>query len=261
MELGIRGKVALVLGASGGLGGGAARALAAEGVVVVCAGRDRGRLDGIVAEIVHAGGVAHAVQLDLADRSRIDAVVTDIEERIGGIDILVNVSGGPAPSGVAAQPLDTWTEQFNSMVLAIIALTDRVLPGMRERRWGRIITNTSSGPIAPIANLGLSNTLRSSLHGWSKSLANEVAREGVTSNVVVPGRIHTARIDALNARAAEQSGRPLDEVAEAFAQEIPTGRYGTVDEYGAVVAFLASVQASYITGSQIRVDGGLIPSV
>lgn len=261
MDLGIAGKIALVLGASGGLGGGSARALAAEGVTVVCAGRNRAKLDALTADIDTNGGRAHAALLDLTDVASIDDVVTRIEREVGAIDILVNMSGGPAPSGVAAQPLETWAREFEAMVLSIIALTDRVLPGMRERRWGRIITNTSSGPIAPIANLGLSNALRSSLHGWSKTLATEVAADGVTSNIVVPGRIHTARIDALNARAAAETGEPIEGVAERFAAEIPARRYGTVDEYGAVVAFLASVQAGYVTGSIIRVDGGLIPSV
>lgn len=261
MDLGIAGKVALVLGASGGLGGGAARALAAEGVRVVCAGRDLSKLDATVAAIRQAGGEASAVRLDLSDIASIDDVVSQIERSVGSIDILVNVSGGPVPSVVQGQPLDTWRAQFEAMVLSIIALTDRVLPGMRQNGWGRIITNTSSGPITPISNLGLSNTLRSSIHGWSKSLSNQVAADGVTCNVVVPGRIATARVEKVDADAAERSGRPLADVIAESEASIPVGRYGTSDEYGAVVAFLASQQATYVTGSIVRVDGGMIPSV
>lgn len=261
MDLGIAGKVALVLGASGGLGRGAARALAAEGVRVVCAGRDLGKLDDTVRRIREAGGDASSVRLDLADVASIDDVVSHIERSIGSIDILVNVSGGPAPSVVQGQPLDTWRAQFEAMVLSVIALTDRIVPGMQQRGWGRIITNTSSGPITPISNLGLSNTLRSCIHGWSKSLANLVAADGVTVNVVVPGRIATARVEKVDADAAERLGRPLAEVVAESEATIPVRRYGTTDEYGAVVAFLASQQASYVTGSIVRVDGGMIPSV
>ncbi|MGV1033762.1 MAG: SDR family oxidoreductase [Microbacteriaceae bacterium] len=261
MDFGIAGKVALVLGASGGLGGGSARALAAEGVRVVCAGRDLAKLDQTVAAIRAAGGEASAVQLDLADLSQIDPVVSQIERSVGSIDILVNISGGPTPSVVQGQPLDTWRAQFEAMVLSIIALTDRVLPGMRQNGWGRIITNTSTGPISPISNLGLSNTLRSSLHGWSKSLSNQVGADGVTCNIVVPGRIATARVEKVDADAAERQGVPVAEIEAKSAALIPVGRYGTSDEYGAVVAFLASQQASYVTGSIIRVDGGMVPSV
>ena len=261
MDFGISGKVALVLGASGGLGGGAARALGAEGVHVLCAGRNEAKLVETALKIVAAGGSASAVRLDLSEVASVDAVVSEIEASVGPIDILLNISGGPAPSVVHGQPLDTWRAQFESMVLSIIALTDRVLPGMRSRGWGRIITGTSSGPIAPIGNLGLSNTLRSSLHGWSKSLANQVAADGVTCNVVVPGRIATARVAAVDAGVADRTGRPLSEVQAESARAIPVGRYGTPEEFGAAVAFLASQQAGYITGSILRVDGGVIPSV
>lgn len=261
MDLGIQGKVALVLGASGGLGGGAARALAAEGVRVVCAGRNLSKLDETVSAIRAAGGEATSVQLDLSDISSIDGVVSHIERSVGGIDILVNVSGGPAPSVVQGQPLDTWRAQFEAMVLSIIALTDRIVPGMRQRGWGRIITNTSTGPITPISNLGLSNTLRSSLHGWSKSLANQVAADGVTCNIVAPGRFATARVEKVDADAAEKQGKTIAQVVAESEASIPVRRYGTTDEYGAVVAFLASQQASYVTGSIIRIDGGIIPSV
>jgi 3-oxoacyl-[acyl-carrier protein] reductase len=147
------------------------------------------------------------------------------------------------------------------MVLPVIAITDSVLPGMRERGWGRVITSTSSGVVAPIPNLGMSNTLRLSLVGWSKTLSREVARDGVTANIILPGRIATSRVHSLDAQRAIREGRSVDQVIAESSASIPVGRYGEPQEYGAVVAFLASARASYINGSIIRVDGGLIPSI
>ena len=147
------------------------------------------------------------------------------------------------------------------MVVSVLALTDAVLPGMRERQWGRIVTSTSSGVVAPIPNLGLSNALRSTLVGWSKTLAREVGRDGVTANIVVPGRIATKRITFLDEQKAKRENRPVEEVTAESTASIPVGRYGRPEEYGDTVAFLASPRASYITGSVIRIDGGLIQSI
>jgi 3-oxoacyl-[acyl-carrier protein] reductase len=147
------------------------------------------------------------------------------------------------------------------MVLGVIALTDRVLPGMREQSWGRIITSTSSGVVSPIPNLGVSNALRMSLVGWSKTLAREVGGDGVTVNIVLPGRIATRRITQLDEARAEREGRTVAEVQAASTATIPLGRYGRPEEYGAMVAFLAGDGASYVTGSTIRIDGGLIPAI
>jgi 3-oxoacyl-[acyl-carrier protein] reductase len=147
------------------------------------------------------------------------------------------------------------------MVLAIMHLTARLLPGMTQRKWGRVLTSTSSGIQQPIANLGISNTLRAALLTWSKTLAAEVAPAGVTVNVIVPGRIHTKRVDDLDRRAAERKGLPVEEVVRSSLASIPVGRYGRPEEYGAVAAFLVSEPASYITGSVVRVDGGLIKGI
>jgi 3-oxoacyl-[acyl-carrier protein] reductase len=162
---------------------------------------------------------------------------------------------------VGGQEAALWEESFRSMVLSVIALTDRVLPAMRERKWGRIITSTSSGVVAPIPNLGLSNTLRASLVGWSKTLAREVGRDGITANIILPGRVATPRIAFLDEQRAKREGRSVEEVAAESVGSIPVGRYGDPDEYGATAAFLASARAAYITGSVIRVDGGLIQSI
>jgi 3-oxoacyl-[acyl-carrier protein] reductase len=147
------------------------------------------------------------------------------------------------------------------MVLAVIAISDRIVPGMRTRGWGRVITSTSSGVIAPIPNLGLSNTLRTRLLGWSKTLARELAADGVTSNVVVPGRIGTRRVEFLDRAKAEREGKTVEQIRAESTAAIPIGRYGDPSEYAATVAFLASVPAAYITGSVVRVDGGLIASM
>ena len=147
------------------------------------------------------------------------------------------------------------------MVLSVISVTDRVLPQMRSNKWGRIVTSTSSGVIAPIPNLGISNALRLSLVGWSKTLAREVGRDGITANIVLPGRIATQRISFLDEQKAAREKRALDEVVSESTASIPLGRYGDPQEYADVVTFLASARASYLTGSVIRVDGGMIQSI
>jgi 3-oxoacyl-[acyl-carrier protein] reductase len=191
----------------------------------------------------------------------IDPVIQRVEAELGPVDILVNNTGGPPPTPVAGQNLDLWQKQFQAMVLSVIGLTDRVLPGMRERQFGRIITSASSGIIAPIPNLGLSNALRATLVGWSKTLAREVAKDGITANLVVPGRIATDRIAFLDRAKAEREGKPVTAVEAESIASIPAGRYGRPEEYADLVTFLASPRAGYITGSILRVDGGYIPSI
>ena len=261
MDLKIEGRCALVFAAGGGLGGAIARALAAEGARVAVADIDADTVEQTAEAIESSGGSAFACTWDIGDLDVAEGKLARVKERLGDVEILVNVTGGPPPTPAGGVAADVWASHFRSMVLGVIHVTDLVLPAMRAAGWGRVVTSTSSGAIAPIPNLGVSNALRMSLLGWSKTLSREVGGDGVTVNIVVPGRIATKRIQQLDAARAEREGKSVDEVAAASTSTIPLGRYGAPEEYGAAVAFLAGEPASYVTGSVLRVDGGLIPSV
>lgn len=261
MKLGLDNKTALVFGAGGGLGGAIAASLAAEGAKVALADINLDAAEKNAAALRAQGCQALAVAWDLADLAVIDTNLAVVSNAFGAVDVLVNNTGGPPPTPAAGQDPALWASSFQSMVLSVIAVTDRVLPGMRQRKWGRVITSTSSGVVAPIPNLGISNALRLSLVGWSKTLAREVGKDGVTANIVLPGRIATPRIRFLDEKKAEREGRAVAEVSAESTASIPLGRYGEPREYGDMVAFLASERASYVTGSVIRIDGGLIASI
>jgi 3-oxoacyl-[acyl-carrier protein] reductase len=260
MDLGLQGKRALVLSSSRGLGRGVAESLATEGAEVMLTARSADRLQATADAINARGkGRAHAFAADL--KGETEAIHQAAVDALGGVDILVaNTGGPPARTALNVEP-DAWTPQFEAMVVPIFKLAGLVLPGMLERRWGRILIIASSGVVQPIPNLVISNALRASLVGWSKTLASEVAKDGVTVNLVLPGRIETDRVGELDAINAKAQGRTPEEVAAAARATIPAGRYGRVEEFAEVVCFLASERASYVTGSMIRVDGGAVRSV
>jgi 3-oxoacyl-[acyl-carrier protein] reductase len=261
MDFGLQDKTALVLAGGGGLGRAIAKSLASEGAKIAVAGRGPDSIAGTLAALSQIGGKSMGLVWDLADLAQIDGNVAKVEKELGPVDILVNNTGGPPPTTASGQDTALWLKQFQAMVLSVIAITDRVLPNMRARHWGRIITSTSSGVVAPIPNLAISNALRLSLVGWSKTLASEVAKDGITANVVVPGRIATDRIKFLDEAKAKRERRSVEEVMAENAASIPIGRLGKPEEYGAMVAFLSSEPAAYITGSIVCVDGGMIPSI
>jgi 3-oxoacyl-[acyl-carrier protein] reductase len=260
MDLGLSGKRALVLSSSRGLGLGIAQALAAEGANVMLTARSADRLKA-AAEGINAGGRGRAYYFASDLAGRVEGIHQAALDALGGIDILIANTGGPPARTALAVKAEEWTPQFETMVVPVFHLAGLVLPGMRERGWGRLVTIASSGVIQPIPNLAISNALRSSIIGWSKTLASEVAKDGITVNVMLPGRIETDRTAELDAANAKSQGKSLEDVAAAARAQIPAGRYGRVQEFAEVACFLASERASYITGSTIRVDGGMIRSV
>ncbi|MGK6316677.1 SDR family oxidoreductase [Neorhizobium sp. DT-125] len=261
MDLEIKGKTALVLGGGGGLGSAIAVSLAREGANIAVADVDVDAAAAVSEQIEASDGKALSLRWDLSEIDTVEPNIRKIAEQLGSVDILVAITGGPPPGPIVGQPSHVWQTFFNSMVLSVFAIADAVIPAMSDKGWGRIITSTSSGVIAPIPGLGISNALRTSLTGWSKTLAGEVGSRGITSNVIVPGRILTKRIDFLDEKKAEREGRSVEDVRKQSTASIPAGRYGDPSEYADVVTFLASNKASYVNGSVIRVDGGYVPSI
>lgn len=257
MDLGLDGRRALVLASTRGLGRAVAHALAAEGARVVVSGRI-GASDA-AAEIADAvGGEVYGRGVDLHDAESVDRLVVEARHLLGGIDILVLNGGGPPPGPAIDVGSDAWVLWFERMVANLIRAADACVPAMRAGHWGRLLTISSSAALQPIPNMALSNSLRAGLLAWNKTLAAEVARDGVTCNMLVPGRIDTERVEQLDAAVAELKGITLEQARRTSEATIPVGRYGATEEFGAVGAFLCSAKASYVTGSAVRVDGGMI---
>ncbi len=254
MDLGLNGKVALVLGSTAGLGRASAEALAAEGAHVVVVGRRRELVDELAGSLPSATGV-------VADLTTADAPATiaaAAREVRGSVDVLVLNGGGPPPGTADAFTVETAQAAFDLLLKQHVALVGELLPAMREAGWGRIVAIGSSGVQQPIPTLTASNVGRAALAAYLKTLAGAVARDGVTVNMVLPGRIDTDRVAQLDQAAADRTGRSPAEVRTASEEAIPVGRYGQPAEFGAVVAFLASQQAAFVTGEQVRCDGGMV---
>ncbi|CAH2603889.1 SDR family oxidoreductase [Rhodovastum atsumiense] len=261
MDLGLSGKRVLVLGASQGLGEAIAKGFLAEGAPVIAAARSVEKIEAWRAVLPQEQAArCRVIAVDLADPASV-AALADTVLAEGGVDVLINNGGGPAPGGVLAQGPQVWASAFAAMAESLFVLTARLIEPMLQRGWGRIITVGSSGVEQPIPTLAVSNTIRASVAGWSKSLATEVAGRGVTVNMLLPGRIATPRVASLDATRAARAGLDVEEVRRQSMAEIPAGRYGRPEEFAAVAVFLASEQAGYVTGSMIRVDGGMIRAV
>lgn len=250
MDLGIDGKVALVMGASKGIGRGVAGALAREGARLAISSRSADALEQAAAEI---GGEVLTLASDTGDLERMAALPGEVAEALGPVEILVTNTGGPPPGGALDHPNDAWEAAYDSLVQAPRVLAEAVIPGMRERKWGRIVNVASTSVREPIPGLALSNAHRMATVGLFKTLATEVAADGITVNTVATGLFATDRLGAMlgSIEAAEESAR----------DNVPAGRLGTPEEYGDLVAFISSERAGYLTGTVIPLDGGRLQSV
>lgn len=261
MDLGLAGKRALVLSSSRGLGLGIAESIAQEGADVVLSARTEDKLKAAT-DAINARGKGRASYVAADFKASVEEVHAKAVAALGGpIDILVANTGGPPPGTALSVQAEAWVPQFEAMVVPVFKIAGLVLPDMRKAGFGRILVVASSGVIEPIPNLVMSNALRASIRGWAKTLATETAKDGITVNLILPGRIETDRTVELDTANAAKSGKSVAEVAAASRALIPADRYGDVREFGDVACFLVSERASYVTGSAIRVDGGAMRSV
>lgn len=259
MDLGLKDRVAVVAGSSRGLGRAIADALAVEGAAVVVNGRDAAGLERVRAEIADATGArVEAIAGDLTDPARAAALVTEAIARLGRVDILVTNTGGPPAGPFESHSAEAWRQAVAQNLDSVVNLVRAALPGMKQRRWGRIVNVTSITVKQPVENLILSNSIRAAVTGFAKTVANEAAPFGVTINNVLPGFTRTERLVHLAEDIAARKGGTVSDAYAGWEKEIPMGRLGEPRELGAVAAFLCSEQASYVTGQSVAVDGGWI---
>jgi 3-oxoacyl-[acyl-carrier protein] reductase len=262
MDLGLNGKLAFVAASSKGLGKACAIELAREGADVMLSGRNEAELQKAQQEIqeIAAGKIEYAV-CDITKTEDIQKAVQAAIHKFGTIDILINNAGGPPTGGIDKLTDEDWYKAFDLNLLSYVRLIREVLPYMKEQKNGRIINLASSSVKQPIPGLLLSNTFRTGIVGLSKTLSIELAPFNILVNTVSPGRVATDRIHELDAIKAKQLGVPIEQVRDDSIKTIPLGRYGEVEEFGKVVAFLASGASSYITGSSLLIDGGMVKSL
>jgi len=263
MDLGLGGRVALVAGSSSGLGRATALRLAQEGARVAVNGRDPGRCDA-AAEAIRAaapGAEVLSCPADVAKPAEAAALVRRVEGHFGRLDVLVCNAGGPPPTSFAAAPDGAFQQGLDLNLLSTVHLVRAALPGMRERRWGRVVCITSIAAKEPLPGLILSSMARAGVHGFAKALADEVARDGVTVTIVTPGYMRTGRVTALLEDRSRRESRPADAILQEMVAKVPMGRICEPEELAAAIAFLASERASYITGTVLAVDGGYLRAI
>lgn len=260
MDLGIKGKTALVAAASSGLGKGVALRLAAEGAKVVICARNEERIRAALEELTLANPDARCegFATDLGSAEDIEQLGERLRERQIRVDILVNNAGGPPPGFFADIADSQWQQAFDLTMMSAVRLTRLVLEDMRARQWGRIINITSYSVKQPMVEMMLSNSIRMSVVGWAKTLSNEIACDGITVNNVCPGWTRTGRVEQLLKARARSTGMEQEEIERTLLAAIPSKRLGEVNEFADVVAFLASQNASYVTGTTLQVDGGAV---
>lgn len=262
MDLGLQDKVALVAAASQGLGRAVADELAAEGANLIVCSRRQDKLDAVAQEIEErTGSRVAAIAGDLSQIEDIRRIVDHGKERFGRIDILVTNIGGPPAGKFESLSQQQWDNAARSLLASVIELTRLVLPGMKERRWGRILNITSIAAKQPVENLILSNSMRAAVTGFAKTLSDEVAEDGITVNNILPGYTLTERVEQLARTVAAKEGVEIDDVKRRWEMQIPMKRLGRPEEFAALAAFLVSERSSYITGSSVAVDGGWIRSL
>jgi 3-oxoacyl-[acyl-carrier protein] reductase len=262
VDLGLRNRVALVAAASRGLGRAIAEELATEGAAIVICARDPDRLEHARAQIAdRTAADVYAVVADVSTQEGTDTVAAEALARFGRVDVLVTNAGGPPPGPFEAHGWDAWERAVQLTLRSAVELTRLVLPGMKDRRWGRIINVTSITVKQPVDELILSNSIRAAVTGFARTLANEVAAFGITVNNILPGYTRTERVEQLNRATAEREGIAVADVQHRIESQIPMRRLGDPREFAALAAFLASERASYITGQSVAVDGGWIRGV
>lgn len=262
MDLGLRGKVALVSASSKGLGRAIAEELAAEGASLVMCARGEGALRETAESIRKTTGVKVVeVAADVSQQAGIDRVSKTALDSFARVDVLVTNSGGPPSGSFDGFAPEMWESATRLLLFSAVGLARAVIPGMKERRWGRILNVTSIAVKQPIDGLMLSNSLRAAVTGFARTLANEVAPFNITVNNIMPGYTRTDRVEELARANSQRTGGSLKDAYARWEKEIPMGRLGEPREFAALAAFLASERASYITGSSIAVDGGWIRSL
>src|SRR5215813_10169396 len=262
MDLGLKNKVALVAAASRGLGRAVAEELATEGASLIICSRKTETIERAGAEIKQQTGAdVLALAADVSNSEDVARLVQSAVDRFGRFGILVTNAGGPPAGQFENFKLSQWEDATRLLLHSAVELSRHVLPGMKERRWGRILNITSIAVKQPVDNLILSNSLRAAVTGFARTLANETASFGVTVNNIMPGYTRTERVEELSRMMAEKDGITPEEFVARWEKEIPMRRIGTPREFAALAAFLVSERASYITGTSIPVDGGWIKAL